>query len=194
MNPTDYTYSEVDSGGGGFGPKSPTSEFAMERADEEAAAVGNIALYCMGVGSIPRVSMRGFWRVNGVCRGMSMDGLPDVVRVCNHLRTHLGDAMRTEGIDEYLQHASDIRAISMHMFPNENTDWLTIEEAADFTGRSRATIYEWIAAGGMPVLDDRWGKMVSKEALRMKQALIMANMFRRASAAREARKLGDDEV
>lgn len=187
MNPTDHTYSEIGSGGSGFGPKSPTSEFAMERADEEAAAVGNIALYCMGIGSIPRVSMRGFWRVNGICKGMATDGLPDVVRVCNHLRAHMGDVMRTEGIDEYLQHASDIRAISMHMFPNENTDWLTIEEALEFTGRSQRTIYNWIEGGSLPTLDDRWGKMVSKKGLQMMQCIVAANMIIRMKKMNNSR-------
>lgn len=183
MNPTDYSYSEDGGGGGGFGPKSPTNETAIERADEEAAIVGNMALYCMSLGAIPHVPMRGFWRVHGVCRGMMVDGLQGVERVCRHLRVHLGDVLRAEGIELYLRQAEDIRALSKAMFPNEDPDWLTIEEAMEYTGKSRKTIMDWVRAGGMRTLDDRWGMMIHRQSLQMKQAIILGNMFRRMNHA-----------
>ena len=39
---------------GGFSPKSPCSDHAMELGDMEAAFVGNLARYCMAIGTIPR--------------------------------------------------------------------------------------------------------------------------------------------
>ena len=44
----------------GFGPQSPVNEDAMEMADLEAAFIGNLARYCMAIGSIPRIPLKGF--------------------------------------------------------------------------------------------------------------------------------------
>ena len=62
---------------GGFGPKSPCNESAMEMGDMEAAFVGNLARYCIARGSIPAIPLKGFWWVNGVCRGVGGSGMDE---------------------------------------------------------------------------------------------------------------------
>lgn len=185
--PNNFAYSDEIVTFNGFGPKSPCNDGAIMLADREAAAIGNLARYCMDMGSIKAFPLQGFWWSNGRCLGMKSDGLNLVREVCAKLRYVVGDILGTEGVDVYLYDMAQIRSISLDAFPNENTDWLTMEEACDFTGRKKSTIYEWIKAGGMPTLDDRWGLMISKPHLNMKMAIVHANMLRRMGKVNRGR-------
>ena len=91
----------------------------------------------------------------------------------------------TEGVAEHLAAMEVIRAASKRMFPNEDTDWLTLEEAKAFTGKDESTIYKWLKAGGIPTLDDRWGLMISKGHLQTKMAIIYASKLAAMKKARE---------
>ena len=182
IKPNDYAYTDEPVTFNGFGPRSPCNDGAIMLADQEAAAVGNLAKHCMNLGSIEKFKLTGFWWSNGYCRGMKTNGLPNIRETVTKLRYVLGDILNTEGVDEFIYDMAQVRSISLDMFPNENTDWLTMEEACDFTGRKKSTIYEWIKAGDMPTLDDRWGLMISKPHLNMKMAIIHANMLRRMTA------------
>ncbi len=186
MNPTDYDYSAEEASFGGFGPKSPCNDNAIDLADDEALYVGSLAKYCMSVGSIPIRPLRGFWWVNGRCRGLRGGGdLTEFRKTIDHLIAHCEAVLNTEGVDDFLDEMQSIRQRGKDMFPNEDENWLTMEEACEFTGKDESCIYKWMKAGGIPTLDDRWGLMISKAHLQMKMALIYAS---RLSAMSRARK------
>lgn len=173
----------------GFGPKSPCNDGAIFLADQEAATIGRLASYCINLGAIPAFPLRGFWWSRGRCLGMKAgDDLADIVKVIGYLRAHVGNVLNAEGVEPYLVAMEEVRSIGLGMFPNEDENWVTMEEAMDFTGRKKSIIYEWIKAGGVPVLDDRWGLMISKEHLRMKMAIVHANMLRRMNDINQNRR------
>lgn len=188
ISPTNYAYSDEIMTPGGFGPKSPGNDNAIMFADQEAATIGRLASYCMNTGSIPRFPLKGLWWSRGRCLGLSVDGLEGFRKSVDRVRLHVGDILATEGVEEYLEDMAEMRSISLGMFPNEDDNWLTMEEAIDFTGRSDKTIYKWLSAGGIHTLDDRWGLMMSKEDLRTKMAIVYANMISVMSNARRKNK------
>ena len=178
---------------GGFSPKSPCSDHAMELGDMEAAFVGNLARYCMAIGSIPRHSLRGLWWVNGECKGIltyneDAATLP-IQGLINHLAYWAPYIIGTEGVDELLRAGEETRWYSKKMFPNENTEWVGIEEAERITGRKARTIRLWKEKGWIETLDDNWGVMYSRAGLetimQMKNAAAKAN----ADHARKSRTL-----
>ena len=168
---------------GGFGPKSPCSEHAMELGDMEAAFVGNLARYCMALGTIPRHSLKGLWWVNGECKGISTHDedaatLP-IQGLINHLIYWAPYIIGTEGVDELLRAGEETRQYSKGMFPQEDTRWVGIEEAQRITGRAKFTINQWRLKGWIETLDDNWGVMYSRPGLEtimeMKNAAAKAN-------------------
>ena len=185
---TNTGYSDEEPTFSGFGPKSPCNDNAIDMADEEAVAVEYLARYCIARGSIPAIPLKGFWWSKTRCLGLKSGDLSGFRKVVGHLRRHVDAVFGTEGIAEHLELMEGIRLYSKRMFPNEDTDWLTMEEAIEFTGKSQATIYEWLKAGGIPTLDDRWGLMISKVHLQTKMALIYASKIAAIKRVNEARK------
>ena len=182
MQPGGVGYSDTPSFGG-FGPKSPCSDHAMELGDMEAAFVGNLARYCMALGTIPRHSLKGFWWVNGECKGISTHNedaatLP-IQGLINHLIYWAPYIIGTEGVDELLRAGEETRQYSKGMFPQEDTRWVGIEEAQRITGRAKFTINQWRLKGWIETLDDNWGVMYSRPGLEtimeMKNAAAKAN-------------------
>ena len=168
---------------GGFSSKSPCSDHAMELGDMEAAFVGNLARYCMALGSIPRHSLKGLWWVNGECKGISTYDedaatLP-IQGLINHLIYWSPYIIGTEGVDELLRAGEETRQYSKGMFPQEDTRWVGIEEAQRITGRAKFTINQWRLKGWIETLDDNWGVMYSRPGLEtimeMKNAAAKAN-------------------
>ena len=144
-------------------------------------------MLCMDAGTIQPRPFKGFWRNRkGHCVGMMVDGLPHVKAMCEYLRAHVPAILDTEGVGELLVEMGQVRKKSMQMFPNEDDNWLTMEEAQAFTGKSDKMIYQWIQAGGIPTLDDRWGLMISKKHLQTKMALIYASRIAAMKRARES--------
>ena len=168
MQPGGVGYSDTPSFGG-FGPKSPCSDHAMELGDMEAAFVGNLARYCMALGTIPRHSLKGFWWVNGECKGIltydeDAATLP-IQGLINHLIYWAPYIIGTEGVDELLRAGEETRQYSKGMFPQEDTRWATIEEAQRITGRAKFTINQWRLKGWIETLDDNWGTMYARDGL-----------------------------
>ena len=168
---------------GGFSPKSPCSDHAMELGDMEAAFVGNLARYCMVIGTIPRHSLKGLWWVNGECKGIltydeDAATLP-IQGLINHLAYWAPYIIGTEGVDELLRAGEETRQYSKGMFPQEDTRWVGIEEAQRITGRAKFTINQWRLKGWIETLDDNWGVMYSRPGLEtimeMKNAAAKAN-------------------
>ena len=192
MQPGGVGYSDTPTFGG-FGPKSPCSDHAMELGDMEAAFVGNLARYCMALGTIPRHSLRGLWWVNGECKGILTHDedaatLP-IQGLINHLIYWSPYIIGTEGVDELLRAGEETRQYSKGMFPQEDTRWVGIEEAQKITGRKTRTIRLWKEKGWIETLDDNWGVMYSRAGLetimQMKNAAAKAN----ADHARKSRTL-----
>ena len=168
MHPGGVGYSDTPTFGG-FSPKSPCSDHAMELGDMEAAFVGNLARYCMAIGTIPPHSLKGLWWVNGECKGISTHNedaatLP-IQGLVNHLIYWAPYIIGTEGVDELLRAGEETRQYSKGMFPQEDTRWVGIEEAERITGRARKTIQDWRREGWIQALDDNWGVMYSRDGL-----------------------------
>ena len=141
----------------------------MELGDMEAAFVGNLARYCMAIGTIPRHSLKGLWWVNGECKGIltyneDSATLP-IQGLINHLAYWAPYIIGTEGVDELLRAGEETRQYSKGMFPQEDTRWVGIEEAAKITGRRPETIRQWKWKGWVETLDDNWGVMYSRAGL-----------------------------
>ena len=178
MQPGGVGYSDTPTFGG-FGPKSPCSDHAMELGDMEAAFVGNLARYCMAIGSIPRHSLRGLWWVNGECKGIltyneDAHTLP-IQGLINHLIYWAPYIIGTEGVDELLRAGEETRQYSKGMFPQEDTRWVGIEEAERITGRAKFTISQWRLKGWIETLDDNWGTMYSRDGLETVMAAMKGN-------------------
>ena len=188
MQPGGVGYSDTPTFGG-FSSKSPCSDHAMELGDMEAAFVGNLARYCMALGTIPRHSLKGLWWVNGECKGIltydeDAATLP-IQGLINHLAYWAPYIIGTEGVDELLRAGEETRWYSKKMFPNENTEWVGIEEAERITGRRPETIRQWKQKGWVETLDDNWGVMYSRAGL---ETIREMNQAAKASALDKARK------
>lgn len=186
---TSTGYSDEEPTFNGFGPKSPCNDTALDKADEEALLIEYLARYCIARGSIPAIPLKGFWWSKTRCLGLKSGDLSGFRKVIGHLRRHVDAVFETEGIAEHLELMRDARLYSKRMFPNEDTDWLTMEEAKGFTGKDESTIYKWLKAGGIPTLDDRWGLMISKNHLQTKMAIIYGSKLSALSRANGARGL-----
>ena len=183
---TNTGYSDEEPTFNGFGPKSPCNDNAIDMADEEALLVEYLARYCIARGSIPAIPLKGFWWSKTRCLGLKSGDLSGFRKVIGHLRRHIDAVFETEGIAEHLELMDRARGYSKRMFPNEDTDWLTMEEAIEFTDKDESTIYKWLKAGGIPTLDDRWGLMISKVHLQTKMALIYGSKLTAMQRARDA--------
>ena len=184
----DGGYTDEEPTFNGFAPKSPCDDNALDMADDEAIGIEYLARYCIARGSIPAIPLKGFWWSKTRCLGLKNGDLRGFRAVIKHLRKHVDAVFNTEGVSEHLATMEAIRAGSKRMFPNEDTDWLTLEEAKEFTGKDESTIYKWLKAGGIPTLDDRWGLMISKGHLQTKMAIIYASKLAAMKKAREMNK------
>lgn len=138
---------------GGFGPKLPFSIHAMELGDLEAAFVGNLARYCMAMGTIPPYSLRGLWWVNGECKGLAvMDWESDVEPIqglINHLIRYAPFIVGTEGVEDILENGRSTRWYGEKMFPNEAADWISESKAMEMLNVSLRTLQRWRESGSV---------------------------------------------
>lgn len=157
-------YSDVPCSAG-FTSKLPLTLSALDMADMEAAFVGGLAKYCMAVGSVPRASLKAFWFINGECRGLRGDRLAELRQTARHLIRYAPFVIGTEGVQPLLDVGEEIRGVSKKMFPQEDDDWLTVEQACELTGRSARTLRRWHESGWVETLNDNWGLMYSRKGL-----------------------------
>lgn len=155
MMPGGVGYSDTPTFGG-FGPKSPCSEHAMELGDLEAAFVGNLARYCMHMGTLPPFSLRGLWWVNGECKGLGVvdwdSDVEPIVPLIRHMQHYAPFIVGTEGVDDLLQAGRDTRWYGEKMFPNEADDWISEAEAMRVADVSLRTLQRWRKAGTVEFL------------------------------------------
>lgn len=175
----------------------------MEMADMEAAFIGNLARYCMDMGSVPLKARKGFYWVHGVCRGMKCamiedefdlhgnhtgeDVLAPIQDMVDHLRTHLGAVLDTEGVQDILRAGQETRWYSLKAFPNEDDSWLTEEQAQDYTGRSAKCLWEWRRAGVVESIEDGRKHLYKKASLDLHMEIVRGNMMRRADFMNNSR-------
>ena len=176
---------------GGFSSKSPCSDHAMELGDMEAAFVGNLARYCMALGTIPRHSLKGFWWVDGECKGILTHDedaatLP-IQGLINHLIYWAPYIIGTEGVDELLRAGQETRWYSQKMFPQEAGEWIPIEEAARRADRTVRTVQRWIDAGSIRGLGTADYAEVVKEDIDLMLQLIKENRIKAAQKLNERR-------
>ena len=182
MQPGGVGYSDTPTFGG-FSPKSPCSDHAMELGDMEAAFVGNLARYCMALGTIPRHSLKGLWWVNGECKGISTHNedaatLP-IQGLINHMIYWAPYIIGTEGVDELLRAGEETRWYSRKMFPNEDVkEWVSEDGAMTITGRSKVTLWEWRKSGTVRFVKDEHGIEYYKPDLDLKMEIVRGNMMR----------------
>ena len=190
MQPGGVGYSDTPTFGG-FGPKSPCSDHAMELGDMEAAFVGNLARYCMALGTIPRHSLKGLWWVDGECKGIltydeDAATLP-IQGLINHLIYWAPYIIGTEGVDELLRAGEETRWYSQKMFPQEAGEWIPIEEAARRADRTVRTVQRWIEAGSIRGLGTADYAEVVKEDIDLMLQLIKENRIKAAQKLNERR-------
>lgn len=149
--------------------KPPLSLSAMEYADLEAGAFGNIILHSMHMGTLPRIKTSHLLQTRrrdhephtrlGIplifdspeCVGTRsyVEGsslVVEMMKLSEHAKSHAAPILTTEGIDPFLSYADKIRTVSEKLIsrPADAKDWMTIEEAANFSGLSPATIEKWL--------------------------------------------------
>lgn len=160
-----------------FGPKSPCNDFMLDMADVEAAGLGTLARYCIAMGTIPAQPLKGFWWVNGECKGLKgeVDAIMPTVFL---LKAYVPEILDTEGVEDIVNAMQVARAYSLTMFPEEHYEWVTMKEAINFTGRGQSTIYRWISAGAVRTIDNGWGLLICAGDLLRQMELIKANKSR----------------
>lgn len=135
------------------GSKPPISISAMEYADMEAQALGELAQYCFCMGTVPRIPMRMFHFVHGIPRGTRSSVTYEQIRdFVEHLSIYCDEILETPGIDTFIKEMERMRALSLRISPNENSDddtWLSIAEAVEVTGKSKATIMQMLSKDGI---------------------------------------------
>ena len=176
----------------------------MEMGDLEAAFVGNLARYCMAMGTIPRRPLKGFWWVNGACRGVKggfdedefdlfgnpngFDYLHEVREVVQHLRTWAPAIVKTEGVEELLSAGNDVRWYSLEMFPQENPhlepEWLNLDEVMKLTGRTFRTIRNWSEEGSVTAIGAGRDAIYNRQDIQAHMKLVQENLVRNAENAR----------
>ena len=199
---------------GGFGPKSPCNESAMEMGDMEAAFVGNLARYCIARGSIPAIPLKGFWWVNGVCRGVGGSGMDEdeigffsgeftgydylhkIRKVVNHLVNHAEAVMQTSGVEDLLSAGEDTRWYSLKMFPMEGSaeesEWVTLHEAMKLTGRGKETLRNWALAGGVARIGTGDESLFNRLDLETYMKIVRENMLRGVAALHKHRERNEE--
>ena len=190
MMPGGVGYSDTPTFGG-FGPKSPCSEHAMELGDLEAAFVGNLARYCMHMGTLPLFSLRGLWWVNGECKGLGVvdwdTDVGPIIPLIHHMQHYAPFIVGTEGVEDMLQAGRETRWYSEKMFPTEMGDWITVKKAAHLADRTPETIIEWINSGSVrSIIGVSYREVFEPDIYKMLE-IVRENSKLRAAKAREAR-------
>lgn len=167
MTPGNHGYSDTPTNRG-FGPKSPCNDHAMHLADMEAAFVGNLAYYCMTIGTIPRHSLRGLWFINGECKGLHTYGLRELPALINHLIYWAPYIIGTEGIQDLLKAGEETRWYTKRTLPSEQQDeWVTQKQAEELTGRAYKTLWTWRNEGIVRHHKNKYGIVYNKQDLEL---------------------------
>lgn len=178
MTPGNHGYSDAPASRS-FGPKSPCNEYAMDLADMEAAFIGNLAKYCITMGSIPPHSLRGLWFINGECKGIHTNGLATLPQIINHLLQHIEEILNTERTQDLLKAGEETRWYTKRTLPNEQKEtWITQKQAEEYTGRTRWALWQWRKEGTIRHHKDEHGTIYLKADLDLMLEIKRGNQIR----------------
>lgn len=147
---------------------------------------------------------RTFWWVNGKCKGLSGGRLEepeygffgavsagfgnDIQRIVNHLRVWAPSVLRVEGVGEILERGELARKISTRCFPQEDDEWLSIDDAAVRYGRSWQTIRNWVKAGTVEHVGVGKDARIKDSSLRFRIDAIQSGLRERLDSANQSRR------
>ena len=149
---------------GGFGPKSPDNGAMMSLSDSLTIASHNLLEWLWGAGIKPREHLPGLWtRRNLDTFGREVLGDNSKGEGMHYvhasIRRNAPWIAGAPGIEWPLAELEHVVNMGLRSFPQEDTRWVSPEEAARKSGRSEVTLYEWAKAGTVNVLNDNWGLM-----------------------------------
>ena len=175
MAPTNLGYSDMPTSSG-FGPRTPLNEHAMHLADMEAAFIGNLARYCMEMGTIPPHSLKGLWFVDHECKGIHTYGLKTLPALINHLTYWAPHIIGTEGIQDILKAGEETRWYTKRTLPGEQQDeWITQKQAEELTGRAYKTLWTWRKEGIVRHHKNKYGIVYNKQDLELMKQIREEN-------------------
>lgn len=175
MTPTNLGYSEVPTSSG-FGPRTPLNEHAMHLGDMEAAFVGNLARYCMAMGTVPPYPLKGLWFVDGECKGIHTYGLQTLPALISHLTYWAPYIIGTEGIQDILKAGEETRWYTKRTLPGEQQDeWVTQKQAEELTGRAYKTLWTWRKEGIVRHHKNKYGIVYNKQDLELMKQIREEN-------------------
>lgn len=178
MTPGNHGYSDAPASRG-FGPKSPCNEYAMDLADMEAAFIGNLAKYCIAIGTIPPHSLKGLWFIDGECKGIHTYGPKTLPALINHLTEWAEEITATEGINKLLKAGEETRWYTKRTLPGEQKEtWLTQKQAEEYTGRTRWALWQWRTHGTIRHQKDQYGTIYLKQDLELMLEIKRGNQIR----------------
>lgn len=166
----------------------------MELGDLEAAFVGNLARYCMVMGTLPPFSLRGLWWVNGECKGLGVvdwdTDVEPIIPLIHHMQHYAPFIVGTEGVEDLLQAGRETRWYSEKMFPQEAGEWIDLEEASKIADRTPRTVLRWAESGSIRSLGDSEYIEVLKQDVQQMGSIIHEN---RKLAASNLNRRGANE-
>ena len=83
----------------------------------------------------------------------------------------------------FIEDGVRIRTYSDRCFPSERDDWLTVDEAAMRSGRSRRTIRNWVDANTVEHLGTGYGASINASSLRFRIDAIKSSQMERLDKA-----------
>lgn len=146
---------------------------------------------------------RTFWWVNGRCKGLSGGRLEepefgffgrvsagwgeDIEQIVDHLRTWAPSILRTEGVMPFVEDGLRIRVYTERCFWGEADEWLTVDEAAKRSGRSRRTIRNWVDANTVEHLGTGYGSLIKASSLKFRIDAIKSALTDNAYSTHQKR-------
>ena len=164
VTPPQDTLGDGMPGSSGFGPKVPLSAGMLSLADSLTANLHGLCELMWGMGVMPREHLPHLWRrrdfdggIEAIGDDVTGEGIKYVAAYVRRTAPYIAGTPGIEWAIDRLEHVIDI---GLKMFPQENVNWVSVEDASRASGRTASTIGQWIKHGSVRALNDNWGKMV----------------------------------
>lgn len=149
---------------GGFGPRSPDNGAMMSLSDSLTVAAHNLLEWLWGAGIKPREHLPGLWtRRNLDTFGREVLGDNSKGEGMHYvhasIRRNAPWIAGLPGIEWPLAELERVVNMGLRIFPQEDTRWVSPDEAARQSGRTIRTLRAWHETGMVKVLNDNWGLM-----------------------------------
>ena len=111
--------------------------------------------------------------------------------VVNHLIKFADEVMNTTGVEDLLSAGESTRWYSLKMLPMENpsqeSDWVTLEEAMELTGRTSRTLINWSESGSVDRIGEGRDAIYSRVDIEAHMQIVRENMMRSIDALNKNR-------